>query len=320
MSELALTPPAAEMTALVARAEEFVRAAKAPATLRAYRSDWAHFEAWCQRHQFSALPAEPATVALYIADLASCRAAGTITRRLTSITKAHQAACLETPATTRHLAVSETLKGIRRSIGTAQKCKTPLLTKDLRKIIEHLPSGLIGARDRALLLVGFAGGFRRSELAKLAFTDTSFTEDGLIVVLRHSKTDQEGKGRKIGIPWGSNPDTCPVRSLREWILMAGIETGALFREISRHGRVGQSALHKDSIGLIVKRAAERAGYDPSTLAGHSLRAGLATQAAMNGATELTIMKQTGHRSLAMLRRYIRDGEMWRKNAAANLGL
>jgi integrase len=320
MSELALTPPAAEMTAIVERAEEFVRAAKAPATLRAYRSDWAHFEAWCQRHQLSALPAEPATVALYIADLASCRAAGTITRRLTSITKAHQAAGLDTPATTRHLAVSETLKGIRRTIGTAQKCKTPLLTKDLRKIIEHLPAGLIGARDRALLLVGFAGGFRRSELAGLTFADATFTDDGLIVLLRYSKTDQEGKGRKVAIPRGAHPDTCPVRSLREWISIARIDAGPLFRGVSRHGVLGGEALNKDSIGLIVKRAAEQAGYDPTTLAGHSLRAGLATQAALNGATELTIMKQTGHRSLAMLRRYIRDGDLWRRNAAASLGL
>jgi integrase len=247
-----------------------------------------------------------------------CRAAGTITRRLTSITKAHQSAGFDTPATTRHLAVSETLKGIRRTIGTAQKCKTPLLTKDLRKIVDHLPAGLIGMRDRALLLVGYAGGFRRSEVARLAVEDANFTEDGLIITLRHSKTDQEGQGRKIGIPRGSNPDTCPVRSLREWLSAAAIETGALFREVSRHGQVGKSSLHKDSIGLIVKRAAERAGYDPSTLAGHSLRAGLATQAAMNGATELAIMKQTGHRSLAMLRRYIRDGEMWSKNAAATV--
>ena len=144
MSELAVLPLAAETTALVQRAEDFVRAAKASATLRAYRSDWAHFESWCANRQMSALPAEPATVALYITDLAACRAAGTITRRLTSITKAHQSAGLDTPATTRHLAVSETLKGIRRTIGTAQKRKAPLLTKDLKKIVDHLPAGLIG--------------------------------------------------------------------------------------------------------------------------------------------------------------------------------
>jgi site-specific recombinase XerD len=154
MSELALNPTPEEMTALVQRAEDFVRAAKAPATLRAYRSDWAYFESWCGNHGMSAMPAEPATVALYITDLASCRAAGTITRRLTSNTKAHQSEGLDTPATTRHLAVSETLKGIRRTIRTAQKCKDPLLTKDMRKIVDTLPECLIGIRDRALLLVG----------------------------------------------------------------------------------------------------------------------------------------------------------------------
>jgi len=260
------------------------------------------------------------TGALYITDLASCRAAGTITRRLTSITKAHQSAGFATPSTTRHLAVSETLKGIRRTIGTAQKCKAPLLTKDLRKIVEHLPAGLIGARDRALLLIGYAGGFRRSELAGLIVEDVNFTEDGLIISLRHSKTDQEGQGRKVGIPRGAHPDNCPVRSLREWESTAGIETGPLFRAITRHAKLSNVQLNSDSVALIVKRAAHRAGYDPSTLGGHSLRAGLATQAAMNGATELTIMKQTGHRSLAMLRRYIRDGDLWRRNEAASLGL
>jgi len=320
MSELTVSSPSAEMTSLVSRAEDFVRAAKAPATLRAYRSDWAHFDAWCQNHQISALPAEPATVALYITDLASSRAAGTIIRRLTSISKAHQSAGFATPATTRHLAVSETLKGIRRTIGTAQKCKAPLLTRDLKKIIEHLPDGLIGVRDRALLLVGYAGGFRRSELARLAVEDASFTEDGLIIILRQSKTDQEGRGRKIAIPQGAHPDTCPVRCLRGWLSISEISGGALFRAITRHGKLSKKPLNSDSIGLIVKRAAQRAGYDPSTLGGHSLRAGLATQAAMNGATELTIMKQTGHRSLAILRRYIRDGDLWRGNAAASLGL
>ena len=320
MSELTVNAVSVEMSLLMLRAEDFVRAAKAPATLRAYRSDWAHFESWCQAHQLPALPAEPATVALYITDLASCRTAGTITRRLTSITKAHQSAGFATPSTTRHLAVSETLKGVRRTIGTAQKCKAPLLTKDLRKIVEHLPSGLIGVRDRAVLLIGYAGGFRRSELAGLIVEDVNFTEDGLIISLRHSKTDQEGQGRKIGIPRGAHPDTCPVRSLRDWVSIAGIETGPLFRAITRHAKLSDVSLNSDSVALIVKRAAHRAGYDPSTLGGHSLRAGLATQAAMNGATELTIMKQTGHRSLAMLRRYIRDGDLWRRNAAASLGL
>ena len=227
---------------------------------------------------------------------------------------------MPTPSTTRHLAVSETLKGIKRTIGSAQKCKAPLLTKDLRRILDHLPKGMAGLRDRALLLVGFAGGFRRSELAALTTADVCFTDDGLLVTLRRSKTDQEGSSRKIGIPWGQSPDTCPVRSLKEWLSAARIANGHLFRAITRHGKIGSVALNPESVALIVKRVAGRAGYDPRSLGAHSLRAGLATQAAINGATELTIMRQTGHRSLAILRRYIRDGDLWRDNAAASLGL
>ncbi len=172
MSELSVSSIAVDISVLRLRAEDFVRAAKSPATLRAYRSDWADFVSWCQVRQLCPLPAYPASVALYIIDPASCRAAGTITRRLTSITKAHETAGFETPSTTRHIAVGETLKGIRRTIGIAQKCKAPLLTKDLRKIVEELLEGLVGLRDRAILLVGYAGGFRRSELAALLVEDT----------------------------------------------------------------------------------------------------------------------------------------------------
>lgn len=297
------------MSELAERAEAFVRAAKAPFTLRAYRSDWAHFEVWCDGHYLRSLPAEPTTVALYIADLASYRAAGTITRRLTSITKAHQASGYETPSTTRHLAVSETLKGIRRTIGTAQHCKAPLLTKDLRRMVVILPAGLMGLRGRALLLVGFAGGFRRSELAGLMIEDVSFPEDGLLMILRRSKTDQEGAGRKVGIPWGGSPETCPVRALKAWLSAGKSALEPVFRAITRHGMISANALNSDLIALIVKRAADSAGYDSKTLGAHSLRAGLATQAAMNGASELMIMKQTGHRSLVMLRRCIRDGAL-----------
>ena len=146
------------------------------------------------------------------------------------------------------------------------------------------------------------------------------TEDGLVVKLRRSKTDPEGKGRDVGIPYGSTPSTCPVRALTAWKTAAGICEGALFRGVDRHGRVGTVRLHKDSVGLVVKRAAEAAGLDPAKYAGHSLRAGLATQAYLNGAGELAIMRQTGHRSLAMVRRYIRDGSLFRENPAAKLGL
>jgi len=266
------------------------------------------------------LPAGLETVALYLAALAATHRPATMTRRLTAITKAHQIAGHPSPATMQQPAVSETLKGIRRTLGTAQQIKAPLLTADVRRMVEALPENLAGRRDRALLLLGFAGGFRRSELAALDVEDVLPTEDGLVVKLRRSKTDPEGKGREVGIPHGSSPGTCPVRALNAWKTAAGIAEGALFRGVDRHGRVGTVRLHKDSVGLVVKRAAEAAGLDPAKYAGHSLRAGLATQAYLNGAGELAIMRQTGHRSLAMVRRYIRDGSLFRENPAAKLGL
>ena len=244
------------------QAEEFVRAAKAPSTLRAYRSDWDHFRHWCDEHTLCPLPASPETVALYLAALAATHRPATMTRRLTAITKAHQIAGHPSPATMQQPAVSETLKGIRRTLGTAQQIKAPLLTADVRRMVEALPDNLAGRRDRALLLLGFAGGFRRSELAALDVEDVLPTEDGLVVKLRRSKTDPEGKGRDVGIPYGSTPSTCPVRALTAWMTAAGISEGALFRGVDRHGRVGTVRLHKDSVGLVVKRAAEAAGLDP----------------------------------------------------------
>jgi site-specific recombinase XerD len=306
---------------LAKRTENFVHAAKSPATLKAYRSDWRDFEAWCRGHNLRSLPANPETVALYITDLASCSASGTITRRLTAITKAHQAAGFnDSPATTRQVIVGETLKGIRRTIGTAQKGKNPILTVAIRKIIEQCPEGPLGFRDRALLLTGFAGAFRRSELAAFLVPDLKFTEDGAILTVRWSKTDQEGAGREVGLPWGSHPGTCPVRALRHWLEKAQITAGPLFRGVNRHSQVADGALNKDSIGTIVKRAVLRGGFSIEQFAAHSLRSGHVTQASMNGVSEYVIMRQTGHRSTATLRKYIRMGEIFKINAAAGLGL
>jgi integrase len=257
---------------------------------------------------------------LYLAALAATHKPGSLRRRLTAIGKAHEAAGYESPASTRHLVVGETLKGIRRTLGTAQVGKRPLLTKEIRTMVEALPENLQGARDRALLLMGFAGGFRRSELAALGVEDVTLCEEGLIVRLRRSKTDQEGAGRLVALPYGSNPSTCPVRACRKWRDESGIQEGALFRGIDRHGALAPAPLHKDSIGLIVKRAVQRIGLAPADYAGHSLRAGLATEAYRNGATEFAIMQQTGHRSVATLGRYIREGSLFRDNAAAKLGL
>jgi integrase len=170
------------------------------------------------------------------------------------------------------------------------------------------------------LLVGFAGGFRRSELVALDVEDLDFQRAGLAVTLRRSKTDQEGEGRKVGIAPGENAATCPVRALEAWLKHAEIESGAVFRAVTRHGRIGAARLSPQSVALVVKKYAAAVGKDPSEFGGHSLRAGLATQAAESGASERAIMNQTGHKSLRIVRKYIREGSLFRENASSKLGL
>jgi site-specific recombinase XerD len=301
-------------------AQAYIQAAKAPATLRAYRSDWRHFADWCRGKGLSALPAQPHTVALYLSEASRSLRPGTLNRRLTSINKVHRAAGLAAPALADDLVVGETLKGIRRVHGTEQAAKQPLFTDELRRMVAALPGGLIGLRDRAILLLGFAGAFRRSELARLETREFRETGEGLVVRVSRSKTDQEARGREVAIPYGSDEATCPVRAWRAWMEAAGLEDGPLFRRIDRHAHINARALHKDSIGQIVKRAARAAGLDPKLYAGHSLRAGFCTQAYMNGAREFDIMRQTGHRSLETLRKYIRGRGLFRDNAAGKLGL
>jgi integrase len=297
---------------------DFIRASKAPNTLRGYQSDWREFCAWCDARGLCALPAAADAVAAYIADCAGRLKPGSIQRRLNAIAEAHKAAGQESP--THAAIVRNTLKGIRRTLGTAPAQKCPTLTDDIRAMVDAVDAGPIGARDRALVLLGFAGAFRRSELVSLDVEDCTFGKDGLTVTLRRSKTDQDGQGRKVGIPYGSNPATCPVRTLQAWLELACITAGPLFRSVSRHGQVQAGRLAGVDVARVVKKLAERAGLEPAKFAGHSLRAGHATAAAIAGASERSIMNQSGHRSVQMVRRYIRDGSLFRENSAAKLGL
>jgi len=308
----------AAATPLPSNVRAYIKASKAENTLRGYRSDWRHFCAWCEAGGRSPLPAHPETVAAYIAECAERLKVGSIQRRLNAIAEAHKAVGLESP--TRSPLVANTMKGIRRTKGTAPAQKAPALTDDIRAMVEGTRGGMIGLRDRALILLGFAGAFRRSELVRLSVEDCSFTKDGLTVTLRRSKTDQTGEGRKVGIPFGSNPETCPVRNVQSWIDCANISSGPLFRSITRHGEVQARGLSGIDVARIVKKLAKRAGLDAAKYAGHSLRAGHATSAAMAGASERSIMNQTGHRSVQMVRKYIREGNLFRENSAGKLGL
>lgn len=300
------------------RARHYARDSRAANTRRAYRADWADFTAWCQLHGRTALPAGPETLILYLSDRAETLKPLTLQRRLSAISQAHKAADLDTPTADR--AVRTVMTGIRRQKGTAQEGKAPAVTKELRAMVEALPPTLRGRRDRALLLLGFAGAFRRSELVSLDVVDVEQTDEGLVVRLRQSKTDQEGAGRSVGIPYGSRVATCPVRAVRDWLIAAGLTQGPLFRGVDPHGHVGRTRLSDKTVARVVKAAAAAAGFDARQYAGHSLRAGLATSAAQAGVAERVIMAQTGHKSLPMVRKYIREGSLFTQNAAAEVGL
>ena len=311
----------ARLRALEERAGEYARASKAANTLRAYRSDLRDFEEWCTDHRRRSLPATPHTLTLYLTALAEAGArASTISRRVSAISQAHQLAG-HVPPPTHDWTVRATLRGIRRTLGTAPEQKAPIVTAELRRLLAVTPAeSLAGRRDRALLVLGFAGGLRRSELVALDAEDVTETEDGLRILLRRSKTDPEGEGRELGLPGGQHADTCPVRTLRAWRSAAGIDSGPLFRPVTRHDQLEAGRLTPQSVALVVKRACRRAGLDPAVFAGHSLRSGLATAAAAAGAPERAIMRQGGWRSEAMVRRYIRTATLFEENAAAYVGL
>jgi len=311
----------AQVTALTELAQEvkaYASQAKASNTVKAYRSDLAHFTAWCESLGLQSLPAAPETLAAYLAQLASTHKTSTLQRRLSAISQAHQMKGGANPASS--TLVKLTMQGIRRAKGTAPAQVAPAVISDVQGMVCTLPDTLLGIRDRALLLLGFAGAFRRSELVALNLSDIETTAEGLKVTLRRSKTDQEGEGVVKGIPMGRREETCPVTAVKAWCDAAGIAEGALFRSVNRHGQVQPGRLSDKAVALVVKRSAAAAGLDAAKYSGHSLRAGLATSAAAAGVQERAIMRQTGHKSVNMVRRYIREGELFRDNAAGQVGL
>jgi integrase len=314
-----LAPIFSPLAPYLAEAEGYARRSKAENTIKAYRSDWAAFETFCRARELPSLPAAPATVAAYAAEAAGRLKANTVERRLTAISQAHQMAGFSNPAEDK--LVRAVMAGIRRVKGTAQQGKEPLSADLLRRMLAGLPDDRRAARDRALLLVGFAGAFRRAELVRLRYEDVRFTEEGLVITIPRSKTDPEGEGQTVGIPYGGAAATCPVRALEAWLACAKITSGYLFPALGRWGGEGTGkAICDHQLVKIVKRLARGAGLDPAGYSGHSLRSGLATAAAAGGASERAIMDQTRHRSLKQVRKYIRRGSLFRDNAAAHSGL
>ncbi len=214
----------------------------------------------------------------------------------------------------------EVISGIRRTKKVAPKQAPPLFPADLKIMSAHLPESLAGKRDRAILLVGFAGAFRVSELSALLISDIVFGADGITINLRTSKTDQEGRGRAVGVPFGSDPLLCPVRALKTWLAESHLQTGWLFRQVGRGDNLQIRRLGGQAIALMVKARAKEAGLSIGSCSGHSLRAGLATSAARAGKSMTAIQRQTGHKSLAMVARYVRDGTLFQDNAASGIGL
>lgn len=309
---------AARLEYIGEKATQYLEQSKAENTLRAYKADWADFSAWCEKYRRSTLPALPDTVAYYLADRSQELKTSTLQRRLATIAEAHRAAGHESP--NKSAQVRLVWAGIRREKGTAQAHKKPTLTKHIREMIDHLPDNTLGARDRALILLGYAGAMRRSELVGLDVTDVALGDEGLVVMIRKSKTDQVKEGRKVGIPFGEHEETCPVRAVLNWIEEAEIEEGPLFRSVNRHGHVMETRLSDRAVANVVQRSLVAAGRSARGFAAHSLRAGLITQAAMAGVSERAIQDQSGHKSLAVMRRYIRDGSLFRENAAGKVGL
>ena len=273
---------------------------KANNTLRAYKSDFKDFSAFCAKNGLSSIPTQPKIIAIYITNLSKTSKFSTLKRRLASINVVHKLKGHYVDV--KHPLIIENLLGIKRVIGSNQKAKKPLLINDLKLIINAIDKEKV--RDKALLLLGFAGGFRRSELVNILHEDIEFVPEGLKILIKRSKTDQSGEGIIKAIPYFENNEFCPVLTLKDYI----------DKKISKNDEDKIFKISDKSVALIIKKYAQKAGLDPSRYAGHSLRSGFATTAAEFGAEERNIMTMTGHKTTQMVRRYIQDANLFKNNA------
>lgn len=320
--QLPATLPASEVSTelrtLAELATAYADAATSMNTRRAYAAAWADFVSWCADRQLEALPASEATVGLFLADRASTMKMASLRMRLVAISTAHKAKGVRLD--TKALQIRRVLQGIARTNGTAVVKKEAATLEVVRDSVRALAKddSLRGLRDRAVMLLGFAAALRRSEISAIDCSHLRFTPEGLILTLPRRKTDQEGDGTEIGVPLGQDARYCPVRTLKAWMERAGLEHGPLFRSISRADRAKASRLCDRDVARVIQTAVALAGYEGSTFGGHSLRAGFATTAGRAGIPERIIMLQTGHKSLPVLRGYIRRGSIFTENAAAML--
>lgn len=311
----------AGLVQLARTARGYAEVGMAENTRRAYRSDWADFTSWCASVGAPSLPADAATLALYLTARAPTLAASTLARRLAAIRTAHREADHPAPASGD---LRRIWSGIRRAHGRPPHKKRALVTDDLRRVVAKIPITMIGARDRAILLVGFAAALRRSELAAVSLDIDApvrcvFVRQGLEIHIDRSKADQEGAGAIVGIPFGRTK-LCPIAALRSWLESSGIRSGPVFRAVDRHGRLSKSALAPAAIAAVVKRCAARSGMAPDLFAGHSLRSGLITSAVGNGVATDVVMRQSRHARYDTMRGYIEEGDRFQRNAAAKVGL
>ena len=294
-----------------------LRNSKADNTIRAYKSDFNDFGLFCAQNGFKSLPSDPKIVSLYLTQLSTKNVKiSTIKRRLVSIGVIHK--LKGHYLDTKHPLIVENLMGIKRRKGSIQNGKKPLLINNLKKIInvidQQKKEKIKILRDRTIILIGFSGGFRRNEIVSLDFDDLDFVEEGLKINIKRSKTDQFGVGSTKGLPYFENSQYCPVVSIQKWIEISRINSGALFRRFTKGSNLSEKRLTDQTVALLIKEYLGLAGIDNTNYSGHSLRSGFATSAAEAGAEERTIMAMTGHKSTEMVRRYIKNADLFKNNA------
>ena len=294
-----------------------LKSSKSANTLRAYKSDFRDFSLFCIKHGLQSMPSNPNIVSIYLTNLSKSEAKmSTLRRRLVSIAVVHK--LKGHYLDTKHPIIIENLLGIKRTKGSIQRGKKPILIKHLQKIIEAInndsSSEIKKSRDKSLILIGFSGGFRRSEITSLDYEDLEFVEEGLKILVRRSKTDQFGEGHLKGIPYFVNSPLCPVKSLKEWINISKINSGPIYRRFNKGFGLSNQRLSDQSVALLIKNYLNLAGIDSKSYSGHSLRSGFATVTADSGADERSIMAMTGHKTSQMVRRYIKEANLFKNNA------